>query len=126
MGHNKAPCLEVVDLGPPKGRGVVAKEPIKRGQYVCEYRTYRVYPVGSEEAQSFAQEYKLNNEGSFVLQTAYAVPGVGHHLCFDATRRFKDVGRLINHAASGHNLNLSTSGLSGGWGWLQFETSQWM
>ena len=107
LGHTKAPRLEVVDFGPPKGREVVAKEPIKKGQYVCEYRTYRVYPVGSEEAQSLAREYERNNEGSFVLQTAYAVPGVGHRLCFDATRRFKDVGRLINHAASGYNLKPS-------------------
>ena len=34
-------------MGPLKGRGVVAREVIRKGQYVCEYRTHRVYPVGS-------------------------------------------------------------------------------
>ena len=99
LGHTKAPHLEVVDHRPPKGREVVAREPIKKGQYVCEYRTYWVYPVGSDEAKSLAREYELNNEGSYVLQTAYAVPGVGHRLCFDVTCRYKDVGKFINHSA---------------------------
>ena len=74
-------------MGPPKGRGVVAKEGIARGEYVCEYRTYRVYPVGSKEEKTLAEEYEKNGEGSYVLQTAHPVPGVGR-LCFDATRRF--------------------------------------
>lgn len=104
LGHTNAPCLEVVDFGPPKGRGVVAKQPIQKGQYVCEYRTYRVYPVESDEAKSLAKEYDLNHEGSYILETAWPVPGVGHRLAFDATRRFKDIGRLVNHRASGYNL----------------------
>lgn len=72
-------------MGPPKGRGVVVKEYIAQGQYVWEYRTYRVYPVGSEEERKLAEEYERNGEGSYVLQTAYPVPGVGC-LCFEATR----------------------------------------
>ena len=104
LGHAKAPRLEVVDIGSPKGRRVVAREPISKGSYVCEYRTYRVYPVGSDEAKSLAKEYELNQEGSYVLQTAHPVPGVGRRLCFDATRRFKDVGRLINHSALRYNI----------------------
>ena len=71
---------------------------------MCEYRTYKVYPVGSDEEKALAREYELNNEGSYVLQTAYPVPGMGHHLCFDTTRRFKDIGRLINHSATEYNL----------------------
>ena len=29
---------------------------------------------------------------------------VGRRLCLDATRRFKDIGRLINHSATEYNL----------------------
>ena len=56
------------------------------------------------EEKSLAKEYQLNDEGSYILQTAYPVPGVGKRLCFDATRRLKDVGRLINHSASRYNI----------------------
>ena len=91
-------------MGPPKGRGVVAREPICKGHYVCEYRTHRVYPVGSAEEAQLAAEYDNNGEGSYVLlYTAYVVPEFGARLCFDATRRFKDLGRLINHAPTGYN-----------------------
>ena len=93
-----------MDLGPPKGRGVISEESIKKGQYVCEYRTYRVYPVGSVQEAQLAAEYDQNAEGSYILTTAYAVPQFGARLCFDATRRFKDIGRLINHSAKGANL----------------------
>ena len=103
LGHNRAPHLEAVDMGPPKGRGVVAREPIHKGHYVCEYRTHRVYPVGSAEEAQLAAEYEKNGEGSYVLYTAYVVPEFGARLCFDATRRFKDLGRLINHAPTGYN-----------------------
>ena len=87
MGYTKTPRLEVVNLGPPKGRGVVAREAIEKGSYVCEYRTSKVYPVGSSEEKSLAKEYQLNGEGSYILETAHPVPGVGKRLCFDATRR---------------------------------------
>ena len=70
---------------------------------MCEYRTYRVYPVGSVEEATLAEEYERNGEGSYVLQTAYSVLGFGR-LCFDATRRYKDVGRLINHSLAGFNI----------------------
>ena len=104
LGHSPSPKLEVVNFGRNKGRGVVALEPISKGTYVCEYRTYRVYPVGSPEAAELAKEYELNGEGSFVLETAYPVPQLGVCMCFDATRRYKDVGRLINHSSVGCNL----------------------
>ena len=42
LGHTHAPKLEVVNMGPLNSRGVVAAEPIPKGSYVCEYRTYRV------------------------------------------------------------------------------------
>lgn len=77
LGHSGAPRLEVVDFGMNKGRGVVAMEKIAKRTYVCEYRTYRVYPVGSEEETKLAREYEINGEGSYILHTAYPVPGVG-------------------------------------------------
>ena len=79
---------------------MVAREPIRKGHYVCEYR---VYPVGSAEEAQLAAEYDRNGEGSYVLYTAYVVPEFGARLCFDATRRFKDLSRLINHATTGYN-----------------------
>lgn len=96
LGQTCPPQLEVKEMGPAKGRGVVVKEYIAQGQYVWEYRTYRVYPVGSEEERKLAEEYERNGEGSYVLQTAYPVPGVGC-LCFEATRCFRDLGRVKPH-----------------------------
>ena len=78
-----------------KGR---ARKAIHKGQYVCEYRNHRVYPVGSAEEAQLAAKYGRNREGSSIPYTAYPVPGFGTRLCFDATRRFKDLGCLINHA----------------------------
>lgn len=101
LGHKRAPSIKDVNFGPPKGRGIVTTEGIKKGAYVCEYRTYRVYPARSAEAQALKEDYEKNNEGSYVLETAYAVPGLGQRICFDATRRFRDLGRLINHAPAG-------------------------
>ena len=79
-------------------------ERISKGTYVCEYRTYTVYPVGSSEEAQLARECEINGEGSYVLQTAYTVPQLGARLCFDATRCYKDVGRLINHSSVACNL----------------------
>ena len=72
------------------------QEKVKKGEYVCEKRTYEVY---------LTVEYERNGEGSYVVETQHSVQGVGK-LCFYATRRYKDIGRLINHAARGHNLKL--------------------
>ena len=99
LGHTRRPHLEAVHSS-SKGRAVVAREGISKGQYVCEYRTYRVYPVGSEEEARLARE---NEEGSYVLSTAHTVPGAGTRLSFDATTRYRDIGRLINHSPKGFN-----------------------
>ena len=40
---------------------------------------------------------QLNGEGSYVVESAYAVPGAGY-LCFDATRKYEQLGRYMNHA----------------------------
>ena len=105
-GQITAPRLLSKNLGPPKGRGVVAEERIHKGQYVCEYRTYAVYPVGSDLHRELEEEYRRNCEGSYIVETAYPVHGCGR-LCFDATRRYRDVGRLINHDPSQFNLKIS-------------------
>ena len=99
LGHTRRPHLEAVHSS-SKGRAVVAREGISKGQYVCEYRTYRVYPVGSEEEARLARE---NEEGSYVLSTAHTVPGAGTRLSFDATTRYRDISRLINHSPKGFN-----------------------
>lgn len=70
------------------------------GSYVCEYKSYKVYPVGSPEETALANEYEANGEGSYIIQTAYSVLQFGARLCFDASRHNKDVRRLINHSGS--------------------------
>ena len=85
---------------------MVTEKHIARGAYVCEYRTYRVYPVGSDLHHQMAKEYAENGEGSYVMDTAYRIPNIGR-LCFDATRRYRDVGRLINHSSRRPNLKLT-------------------
>ena len=107
MGKARTPHLLSKHLGPPKGRGVITCEPIEKGQYVCEYRTHAVYPVGADLHKELQEEYRRNGEGSFVVETAYSVQDIGR-LCFDATRRYRDVGRLINHDPKTYNLTLST------------------
>ena len=104
LGQSPRPKLRVVYLG-SNGRGVAAAEPIAAHTYVCEYRTYRVYPVGSALEKQLAEEYATNSEDCYVIRTAYRIPDVGR-LCFDATRRYRDVGRLINHSAT-PNLQLT-------------------
>ena len=52
-------------MGSPKGRGVATATPIEAGQFVCEYKTSRVYIADLEEAQEMAATYELNDEGSY-------------------------------------------------------------
>ena len=104
MGRTKKPSLQVKDMGSSKGRGVVTASPIEKGQFICEYKTSRVYVAESEEAREMADIYELNQEGSYVFTTASVVPGVNKKLCFDATRRYHHPGRFINHASKGCNV----------------------
>lgn len=105
LGHIQTPQLEAIDLGPPKGRGVITREKIQRGDFVCEYKTHKVYPVGSPLQKELKDEYDGNGEGSFVVETSFVVAD-GKKLCFNATRRYSDLGRLINHAPRGYNLKI--------------------
>ena len=77
------------------GRGVFATEAIKKGSWLCEYKTTRVF--NRSELKQVEAEYLANNEGSYIVEAAYAVGKEGH-LCFDATRKYHQFGRYINHA----------------------------
>ena len=112
--------LEVVDLRHQRAGGLLLG---KGTMYICKYRTYRVYPVGSDETKSVAREYELNNEGSYVLQTAYADLKVEHRFCFNATCPCKDIGRLTLLLDAINSVSQPTSRTSG---WLHFKTSQGM
>ena len=84
-----------VRLGGVAGRGVFAKELIHKGSWLCEYKTTRVFD--RSEKERVEEEYRVNNEGSYIVESAYSVPGAGY-LCFDATRKYHQVGRYFNHA----------------------------
>ena len=77
------------------GMGVFATEAIKKGSWLCEYKTTRVF--NRSELKQVEAEYLANNEGSYIVEAAYAVGKEGH-LCFDATRKYHQFGRYINHA----------------------------
>ena len=88
--------LEVRDAGRRKGRGVFATARIQKGEFLCEYRTNRVYHP--KHRAKYEREYELNDEGSYLLETQY-----GRKLVFDATRSFHQLGRYINHSSTHHN-----------------------
>ena len=79
------------------GRGVFAKEPIGKGSWLCEYKTTSVFK--RSEKERVANEYDANNEGSYIVESANPVGGEGY-LCFDATRKYHQLGRYMNHARS--------------------------
>ena len=76
------------------GRGVFATADIPRGSWLCEYKG-EVYPIGDMEGR--LREYDVNHEGCYVISTFHPVGGK-RKLCFDATRRFNQLGRYVNHA----------------------------
>ena len=63
-----------------KGRAVICKRDILTREYICEYKTARLYHP--RMAEKFEKEYARNGEGSYTL-TCHAKP----RLYFDATRR---------------------------------------
>lgn len=88
--------LEVKDAGRRKGRGVFATRKIEKCEYLCEYRTTRVYHPKKRE--KYERKYEANDEGSYLLETQY-----GRKLVFDATRSYDQLGRYINHSSTHHN-----------------------
>ena len=90
---NDAP-LEVREGGISR-RGVFATARIPKGAWLCEYKSHRMFP--QSEKSAIEREYDLNNEGSYIIETKYPVPGIGH-MCWDATRKCNQLGRYLNHA----------------------------
>ena len=68
---------------------------IEKGSWLCEYKTTSVFP--QEEKPAVEAEYDANGEGSYIIDSSYPIPNEGH-LCFDATRKFEQLGRYMNHA----------------------------
>ena len=89
--------LEVLEAG-VAGRGVFAKAFIAKGEWLCEYKTHAIYTTrkAKDEAE---EEYTRNQEGCYIVETAYPLPGQGR-IFFDATRKFHQFGRYLNHALS--------------------------
>ena len=69
-----------------------ALETIPKNGYICESKTHRPPYPRSEKA--IEQEYPHNQEGCYIVEAR----GPTGWLCFDATRRYDQYGRYINHA----------------------------
>lgn len=76
-------------------RGVFAKVPLKKGQYVCEYAGDL---INKEEAKQREEEYRQNDEGCYIMNV--------EDMAIDATRSFDRYGRYINHARKNTNVKL--------------------
>ena len=86
--------LEVRERG-IAGRGVFATGSVAKGSWLCEYKAGLVYPAS--ERKKYEEIYDLNGEGSYIVESSYAVPKQGR-MCWDATRRYNQIGRYLNHA----------------------------
>lgn len=75
-----------------KGRCVVVDEPIKAGEFVCEYKYSKSYPAS--EFRQRDSEYEENGEGCYVLEVVVG----GKKVCIDATVNLDCYGRYINHS----------------------------
>ena len=62
LSNNTSKTLQLQTVSDEVGRGVFACESIKKGEYICEYRTNAVYET-QEEAWLIEQEYDFNEEG---------------------------------------------------------------
>ena len=64
---------------------------------MCEYKIAAVYPIDQKAA--IEAEYDENGEGSYIIDSTFPIPKEGR-ICFDATRKFNQIGRYLNHAQS--------------------------
>ena len=100
--HEQVICgLETGNDGPLQvreggisGRCVFATAAIAKGDWLCEYKTTRVFSLSEKAAVE--EEYDLNNEVSYIVEIGFPVPNEGH-LCWDATRKYNQLGRYMNH-----------------------------
>ncbi|GBP65921.1 hypothetical protein EVAR_89414_1 [Eumeta japonica] len=81
-----------------KGRGVIARRPFHRGQFVVEYAGEL---VGVAEAREREARYALTGAGCYM----YYFKHNDQQYCIDATAESGRLGRLVNHSRNG---NLST------------------
>ena len=63
-------------------------------------------------------ENDLNDEGSYIVETGFPVPNEGH-LCWDATRKYHQVGRYLNHAKRANAKISAPCNVRGKW-WIGF------
>ena len=82
----------VVRDGGIGGRVFFATDVIEKGSWLCEYKTTSVFP--QEEKPAVEAEYDANGKGSYITDSSYPIPNEGH-LCFDATRKFEQLGRYM-------------------------------
>lgn len=91
LGNKSVALKLILDTG-GKGRGVVVKEPILKGEFITEYKYQLSY--SRDKLWERAEEYSVNGEGCYVLECQ--LPG-NKWICLDATRRLNSWGRYINH-----------------------------
>ena len=77
-----------------KGRGVISRQPIWKGEYVLEYKSKEVYKRSGMD--DHIHQYDLTGEGSYIME----VQTKEGWYCLDATRRMGSLGRLLNHSAN--------------------------
>ena len=75
-------------------RGVFATGRVAKGSWLCKYKGL-VYPAS--ERKKYEEMYNLNGEGSYIIESFSTIPNCGR-MCWDATRRYHQIGRYINHA----------------------------
>ena len=83
--------IEIRDAG-EKGRGVFATEDIPSSMYICEYKTTNVY--NTDKFIRKQREYETNEE--IFATITFKVGRTSYY--YDATRRFNQMGRYINHS----------------------------
>ena len=94
LSHSRRLSREASPAKQPRDGGSSQEIPYKRDSTSASIaRTWSILSLHRE----LETEYERNGEGSYVLETAHPVKDIGR-LCFDATRRYRDVRRLINHS----------------------------
>ena len=70
---------------------------ITKGSWLCEYKTSRIFHPSEKAAAE--EEYNKNEEGCYIMDLIYPIPSQGK-MCWDATRRYHQLGRYLNHTRS--------------------------
>ena len=83
-----------------KGRGVFANSFIPRHTYVCEYKTTNIY--SRTEYEKREKEMAINEETCAIIEHR-----VGKStFYFDATRRYNQLGKYMNHGRKDVNVRV--------------------